>query len=222
MQLSTSWARARVTLALTIVTAAVWVVLSLLPARGLGVSNLNEAAIVWGAFVPARVAELPNGAGLVPVWLTPLTASFLHANFIHLLFSLLFLAFCGRSIEPVLGSAVLGLLYLLGAYAAAAVQYLLNPVEVVPMVGATGAISALVGAYAVLFGRSNAKIRNRPLALALHVLWLLAAWIVLNILVFLSFARFTQYLSAAGGHVGAFFVGVALAIPLLLFRYRKA
>ena len=102
------------------------------------------------------------GAGL----LTPLTATLVHSGFVHLLFNLLILLFCGRSVERVLGGSGIVILYLVGAYAAAAAQYPLDPDATVPMVGASGAISAVLGAYAMLFGRNKVKVANPGLAVA--------------------------------------------------------
>ena len=224
MQLSTSWARARVTLALTVATAAVWVVLSLLPARGLAFENLNQAAPTWAAFVPARLSVWTDGSGLVPVWLTPLTAAFLHANVIHLAFNLLILVFCGRPTEAVVGPVGFSILYVVGAYAAAAVHYLIDPTSPVPMIGASGAISAVLGAYAILFGRNKVRVTSPRLAVWLNALWLMIAWVVLQVIVGFSFAQFSGGMlqMAVGAHIGGFVIGVALANPLLLLRYRRA
>ena len=215
MQLSTSWARARVTLALTIANTAVWVVVSML--------NLTEQAVIWGGFVPARLSLADDGS-VVPFFLTPLTAAFLHANFIHLAFNLLILVFCGRPTEAVVGPVGFGLLYLLGAYAAALTHYLFDTVSFTPMIGASGAISAVLGAYAILFGRNKVKVANPKLAVLLNALWLMAAWIVLQLIVVFTFAGFTSgaLQIAVGAHIGGFILGVALANPLLLLRYRKA
>jgi membrane associated rhomboid family serine protease len=216
MQLSTSWSRARVTLALTVANVAVFVLLGLL--------QLEYQAISWGAFVPARVGDLTNGAGSAPLWITPLTAAFLHANLIHLAFNLLILVFCGRPTEAVLGPIGLGLLYLLGAYGAAAAHYLFDTNSLSPMIGASGAISAVLGAYAILFGRNKVRVANPKLAVLLNALWLMAAWIVLQLIVVFTFAGFTggALQIAIGAHIGGFVLGVALANPLLLFRYRRA
>jgi membrane associated rhomboid family serine protease len=214
MQLSTSWARARVTLALTIATTAVYVLLALF--------DLGYPAATWGGFVPARVSGLFPDPDSAPVWLTPLTAAFLHANIIHLAFNLLILVFCGRPAEAVIGPVSFGLLYLLGAYAAAAVQYLIDPTSIVPMIGASGAISAVLGAYAILFGRNKVKVANPTLALWLNAFWLMAAWVILQLVVVFSFAGMGGAQIAVGAHIGGFILGVALANPLLLLRYRRA
>ena len=70
------------------------------------------------------------------------------------------LLFCGRSVERVLGGRGIVILYLVGAYAAAAAQYAADPAQTVPMVGASGAISAVLGAYALLFGRNKVKVAH--------------------------------------------------------------
>jgi membrane associated rhomboid family serine protease len=203
-----------VTLALTIATTAVWVVLSML--------NLNISAAFWGGFVSARVSGLVNDAGSAPVWLTPLIATFIHANIIHLGFNLLILVFCGRPTEAVLGPVSFGLLYLLGAFAAAAVHYLIDPTAIGPMIGASGAISAVLGAYAILFGRNKVKVASPALAMWLNALWLMAAWVVLQLAVVYTFAGLGAAQIAVGAHIGGFLVGVVLANPLLLLRYRSA
>ncbi|WP_129792461.1 rhomboid family intramembrane serine protease [Sphingosinicella sp. CPCC 101087] len=208
-----SWATARVTLALTLVTGGIWILLALL--------RLNDWAIVWAGFVPARVDAGVDTSG-APVWLTPLTATLVHAgNPIHVIFNLIILVFCGRPTEAVVGPVGFGILYVVGAYAAAAVHYLLFPASVLPMVGASGAISAVLGAYAILFGRNKVKVAHPTVALWLNALWLMVAWVVLNVIV--GFAAASMAIGVAfGAHIGGFLVGVLLANPLLLLRYRRA
>src|SRR4029079_17460421 len=88
-----------------------------------------------------------------PAWLTPLTATLVHSNLIHLGFNLLILLWCGTQVERVLGATGLIVLYVAGAYAATAAQWGVDPLASVPMIGASGAISAVMGAFALSFGR---------------------------------------------------------------------
>ena len=169
------------------------------------------------AFVP----QPGLGASPVPVWLQPLTATLAHAGFPHLLFNMIVLAFCGRPVETVLGTPAMAILYVLGAYAAAGGQYLLEPTSPYPMIGASGAISAVVGAYAILFGRNKVKVASPLLALMLNALWLMAAWIAIQFAVGVTFGGLGLGI-AVGAHIGGFIIGVLLANPLLLFRYRNA
>ena len=214
MRLPDSWRTSRVTAAIAIVTVAVWALLSLV--------QLNEWASIGAGFIPARLAYGGDEA-MMPFWLTPLTSAFLHANVVHLLFNMLMLLLCGRPVESVLGPYGMALLYLVGAYAAAGAQYAVDPLSIVPMIGASGALSAVIGAYAMLFGRNKVKLASPRLALWLNALWLMVAWVVLNAAVaFVVAVEMEGIQLAAAAHVGGFLAGLLLATPLLLFRYRRA
>jgi membrane associated rhomboid family serine protease len=214
MRLPDNWRKAPLTAGLAIVTVAAWLFAALL--------GQEDWAIVTFGFWPVGAFE----SGPVPIWLQPLTATLVHAGFGHLLFNIIVLVFCGRPVESVLGTPGIAILYLLGAYAAAGAQYLVNPSA--PMIGASGAISAVLGAYAMLFGRNKVKVASPTLALWLNALWLMAAWVVLQVClgVALSGATFVTggegVTIAVAAHIGGFVVGVLLANPLLLFKYRRA
>jgi membrane associated rhomboid family serine protease len=180
----------------------------------------NQAAYGLG-FIPLRVsgAALPFAAA--PAWLTPLTATLVHSNLVHLGFNMLILLWCGAQVERVLGGAGLVVLYVVGAYAAAAAQWGVNPHASVPMIGASGAISAVVGAYALSFGRAKPFTSNLMVNRWINVAWLLVAWTVLQAM--MGWIGNQQgYLLATPAHVGGFAAGLLLQRPLLLWRYRKA
>jgi membrane associated rhomboid family serine protease len=207
------WDTARATVAIAVGTGLVHLILMVFELRGW--------AIVRGAFVPADLTT-DFGFTRAPFALTPLTATLIHADFFHLVFNLLILLLCGRAVEGALGPANLIILYVVGAFAAAAAQFGLDPAAQVPMIGASGAISAVIGAYAMLFGKNRVPVRDPRLALWLNVLWLLAAWVVLQVAMGIVLSAGQGILLAVGAHVGGFVAGVALARPLLLWRYRKA
>lgn len=208
-----SWRRARVTLAIAAATAAAWAI-----AAALGVSDI---AAVWGGFIPARVGGMEGNGALAPLFLTPLSATLVHASFAHLAMNLLVLLFCGRAVENIIGGPGFAILYVAGAYVGAAAQYAAGPSDVTLMIGASGAVSAVLGTYAMLFGRNRVKIANPQLALWVNALWLAAAWVVLQIVVGLTFASGGVGIAIAA-HIGGFFTGLLLAKPLLLLRYRRA
>jgi membrane associated rhomboid family serine protease len=108
-----------------------------------------------------------------------------------------------------------------GAYAAAAAQFAANPFDISPMIGASGAISAVFGAYAMLFGRPRGFTAHPRIAMLLNILWLAAAWIALQMLMFYATTGAGLAIAIAA-HIGGFIAGLLLARPLLLFRYRKA
>ena len=186
----------------------------------LAVSGWLDAADMLGGFIPARV----NGAlleGALPVWITPLTATVLHGGLLHLGFNMLMLIFCGRMVEAAIGPLAFAILYVVGAYAAAGAQYLVGPFDTSPMIGASGAISAIFAGYALLYGRPRAFLDHPRLAMALNVLWLAVAWIGVQFLMGLAFANLGMAIATAA-HVGGFLAGLVLIRPLLLIRHRKA
>ena len=208
-----SWRAAPATLTIAVLTAFAWIAVSAL--------GMADDAAVWGGFIPDRIAGSVEVRGLAPAWLTPLTATLIHAGLIHLAFNLIILLYCGRAVEPIVGSVGLVVLYVVGAYVAAASHFFIHLKEGAPMVGASGAISAVLGTYAILFGRNRVKVANPRLAVWLHALWLGAAWVVLQLLTGFTFETLGSRLAVAA-HIGGFLIGVVLARPLLMFRYRNA
>ena len=204
--------RQRATLVLMAVTALVT----------LGIwatGNLANAATGMG-FIAARVGGFDISPA-VPVWLTPLTATLVHGYFLHLLFNFVLFAYCGRQVEGVIGAGPLVALYVVGAYVAAAGQYVLDPATTLPAIGASGAISALVGAYAVSFGKPKRIVASLRLNRWLNIAWLMAAWVGIQLII--GYLGEQQgVMIAIGAHVGGFVAGVLLQRPLLLWRYRRA
>jgi membrane associated rhomboid family serine protease len=195
------------------VTALAWLVAALL-------GDSERAAYALG-FIPGRFSGFLLPFATVPAPLTPLTATLVHSGLFHLGFNLLIFLWCGTQVERVLGATGLVVLYLLGAYAAAAAQWGVNPHGTIPIVGASGAISAVVGAFALSFGRAKAFTNNLRLNRWINIAWLMVAWIVLQLM--MGWLGGQQgYLLATPAHVGGFAVGLLLQRSLLLWRYRKA
>jgi membrane associated rhomboid family serine protease len=201
------------TFAIAIVTALVWLITEV-------VGGQDRAAISMGV-IPARLSGLFDLAPAVPAWLTPLSSTIVHGGFLHVALNLLMLIWCGTLVERVLGSSALLLLYLVGAYAAALAQWAVDPASAVPVIGASGAISAVIGAFALSFGQQKRIVRSAALNRLLNALWLLAAWIVLQLMIGMI-AGMRGFLLATPAHVGGFLAGLALQRPLLLWRYRGA
>ena len=206
------WRRARLTLAIAAATTAAFLLVWM--------AGAGQRVAIWGGFFPYRFSFDGYGGG-APAWLTPLTATLIHDGWLHLAFNLLILLFCGRSTENVLGPVSIAILYVAGAYAAAGGHFLMDPHSTNPMVGASGAISAVLGAYAMLFGRNKVRVKNAALALWLNALWLMAGWIAIQLVIGIVTRR-ADINIAVGAHVGGFLIGLALARPLLLVRYRRA
>jgi len=172
-------------------------------------------------FVPARFGGFVIPFATAPVFLTPLTATFVHSNLIHIGFNMLILLWCGTQVERVLGGFGIIVLYVVGAYAAAAAQCVINPLATSPVIGASGAVSAVIGAYALSFGRAKAVTNNLWLNRWINVVWLMVAWVLLQMATtWLAGTR--GVLVATAAHVGGFAAGLLLQRPLLLWKYRKA
>lgn len=202
---------ARATTALVALTCASWAATTL--------GGWSDVAGIVAGFIPVRVGG-PALAGAVPVWLTPLSATLVHGGIVHLAFNMLMLGFCGRYAEPSVGWQGILFLYIPGAYAAAAAQYLVDPTGMNPMIGASGAVSAVFAAYALLYGERRGRFREGRLGAALQILWLAVAWIGLQLLVGLASVGGNQIATAA--HVGGFLTGLLLAKPLLRWHWRSA
>jgi membrane associated rhomboid family serine protease len=175
------------------------------------------------AFVPARLFADPVAGAQ-----TLFTAMFMHASVAHIAGNMLFLWIFGDNVEDALGHLRYLVFYLACGIAAAFAQIAGSPFSLVPMVGASGAISGVLAAYAILYPRSPIAVLN-PIPL----LWLfwglfirLPAWLVILAFFVVNLMNALQPSSAAGGvafmaHVGGFIAGLAL-LPLLRKNDRVA
>lgn len=182
---------------------------------------------VWSAsiaagFVPLRMtsdpASIEGFAPFFPVWLTPITAAFIHDGWLHLAFNLLSLAIVGTPTQRAVGLRGVLVLLLVGAYTSIAAQWLAGPTSPAPMIGASGAISALIGAYALLFGGGKAKPIGPIPAHVVHAIWLGVFWTALNLFIGWSSAG-SEMPIAGAAHVGGFIAGMVLLRPLLVWRW---
>lgn len=186
----------------------------------LWITGFQIDAIVRAGFIPARFGHeliLPPGT-MVPFLLTPLSSAFLHGGVLHIAFNMVVLLFIGRQLEAPLGTKAMAVLLLAGAYGGALAQYLAEPASAVPMIGASGAISALIAVFALIFSRTQAPAIGPIPSHWVRALWLAAAWIGLQLL--LGFAGGGGFGAVAiWAHVGGFLSGLFLARPLLRWRF---
>ena len=166
------------------------------------------------ALVPARMfphgSELP---GMVPVGVTVVTSLFLHGGVLHVAGNMLYLWIFGNNIEDSMGRVRFAVFYLLCGAIAALGHAFMHPRSTVPMIGASGAVSGVLGAYLVLYPRAR--------VLTLIILGFFVRLIEVPALVVLGFWFVLQFLNAmvasgvGGGvawyaHLGGFAAGVAL------------
>ena len=184
--------------------------------------GLTEHAAVSAGFIPVRITQGIEGSAFLPVLITPFTSVLLHANLLHVGLNLLMLLICGVAVERAIGARGLLTLYVAGAIAAAAAQWAIDPQSQIPVIGASGAISAVVGAYALLFGRSRVRLQNPRAARALHIVWLAAAWTGLQLLLGFATQNGEGPSIATLAHIGGFLAGLALVKPLHRMFWRSA
>ena len=187
----------------------------------IGLVGENDRATIVMGVIPSRLSGLLAIPGAVPAWLTPITATLVHGGILHLAFNMLMLVWCGTMVERVLGRSSLIILFVVGAYVSAIAQWLTDMTSPIPMIGASGAISAIIGAFSLMFGQQKRLVKSLALNRALNALWLLAAWVVLQMMT--GFLAGQQgFMLATPAHIGGFLAGLLLQRPLLLWRYRKA
>lgn len=182
---------------------------------GLGPSG-NEAVVYALGFVPAVVfggAELPQQLVWVPAPLTIVTSMFLHGGLLHLAGNLLYLWIFGDNIEDRMGHGRFVAFYVLCGVAAALAQALPDIDSGIPMIGASGAISGVLGAYALMFPRARVLVAV-PVFVVLYTVRLPAVFVLG--LWFVGQLLSSAAMSSAGAgvafraHIGGFVAGVLL------------
>ncbi len=213
----------------------VWVLV-----EGMGTEPWLSRAVCELGLIPGELlGRLPPGAIVQlgprvscqlgqPDWLAPLSSMFMHGSWLHLIGNMWFLWVFGNNVEDVTGRMRFLVFYVLCGFAAAAAQILSNPSSAVPMVGASGAIGGVMGAYVLLF--PGARITT------FLFLGFFARLIEVPAVVMLGYWFLLQVLSGAvadpggGGvafwaHVGGFLAGLMLihlfVNPGLLSAHRR-
>ncbi len=201
---------------------------------------LNLAVFAWQFSVTSRGGEawLVPGYGLVPARLTLdppgeaftiFTSMFMHGGLMHLGGNMLFLHIFGDNVEDTLGHVRYVLFYLLSGIGAGAAQVLTDPSSQLPMVGASGAIAGVLGAYMVLHPRAPITVLNLPpLAFFIGFFIVVPAWLVIGLWFLVQLLSGIGSLGAleTGGvaffaHVGGFLTGLLLVRPLHTGRPRR-
>jgi membrane associated rhomboid family serine protease len=178
-------------------------------------NQLEDFFFRYGA-IPANVSQFHD-------LYTVLTSMFLHGGWSHLLGNMLFLWIFGDNIEDAMGHLSYLVFYLLCGFAAAALQIALSPNSTIPLIGASGAISGVMGAYIVLFPRGNVRVL---IIFGFFAQVLVPAWVMIGLWFLLQLVSGFSTLGGAdtGGvafwaHVGGFIAG---ALLVFLFRDKDA
>jgi len=159
--------------------------------------------------------QLPMDLYAVPAYLTIFTSMFMHGGFMHLIGNMLYMWIFADNIEDNLGPTNFIIFYLLSGVGAAMTQVLMDTQSPIPMIGASGAIGGVLGAY--LINHPNARV------LVLIPFGFFSQLIKIKALYVLGFWFILQFISSGGGvayaaHVGGFVSGIIL---ILFFNKKK-
>ncbi len=177
-------------------------------------TDLNNNAIYNFGVVPASL--LGEKEAYIPSFLTIFSSMFMHGGWMHLIGNMVFLWIFGDNVEDSMGRVKFICFYLLSGIAAALLQAIIDPASEIPMIGASGAIAGVLGAYLILYPRANVNV----------LFWLFIFITVIRVPAFivLGFWIIRQYFSASFScdaaavaffaHIGGIIYG---ALPIFLF-----
>ena len=158
------------------------------------------------------IQEFP---GPSPIYLTLLTAMFMHGGWMHIIGNMLYLWIFGDQIESLLGHGRFVFFYLVCGLAASVAQILYGPDSVVPSLGASGAIAGVLGAYLVKFPRNRVRVLiARGGITEMPAMVVLGLWILLQIVSQVGTAAGEATGVAYMAHIGGFIAGLALIFLL--------
>jgi membrane associated rhomboid family serine protease len=182
---------------------------------------LQSFVTAWGV-VPREYStgrDLPPGIPL-PFWSTLITSMFLHGGWAHLGGNMLYLWIFGDNLERVMGRARYLLFYLLTGVAAGLAHIVFNASSTMPSVGASGAISGVLGGYLVLFPRNRVRVLTRGGIAHVPAYVMLGLWILIQFVSGMGAMAATEQTGGVAymAHIGGFVAGVVL---VKLFAARR-
>ena len=202
-----------VTVALIAMNVLVFLYQASLQIDGGGEGAAQAFAMEFG-LVPCRLTGACQMAGDLPSPVfTVFSSMFLHGSFFHIAGNMLYLWIFGNNVEDTLGHVRYLLFYLASGVAAAALQTVVDPHSRVPMIGASGAISGVLGAYLLLF--PHAKVLTLVIFGFFWRLLSIPALVVLGFWMVVQLVNGLGSLGAGGGvawfaHIGGFIAGMGL------------
>ncbi len=178
-----------------------------------------EVAVYAYGMIPAELLGQhgsPVELAAIPAMLSVLTSMFLHGGWMHLIGNMLYLWIFGNNVEDAMGHGRFVVFYLLCGIAAALAQAFQDPNSAVPMIGASGAIGGVLGAYVLLYPRARVLVVV-PLGFFFYRLRI-PAMIVLGLWFGLQFVSTVLAGDQIGGvaywaHIGGFVAGMVLILP---------
>ncbi len=203
---------AYVNYSLILITILAFILQSALPA----LPQVSDNAIIVGfGMIPMVVSnEIPQQIAWFPEQLTFVSYIFLHADLFHLISNILFLWIFGDNIEDALGHTRYLIFYLLCGIFAAGAHYYMNLDSNGPLIGASGAVAGVMGAYVLLFPYARLLVIAKiviPIPLKIPAFWMLGFWILTQLFYVLIGS---DEPIAWWAHIGGFVSGIILIMLL--------
>jgi membrane associated rhomboid family serine protease len=219
--------RSIITFAIVLANLIVWAVV-----QGFGANPSLSGSISEFGLIPGELLHHVHKGTHIPLnrliiytvngttrWSTLITHMFMHGSWFHLIGNLWFLWVFGDNVEDVMGRIRFIFFYLLCGLAAAGAQIYANPASTVPMVGASGAISGVMGAYALLYPRAGVHVLIFLGIFIQRVI--LPAWLMLGYWFLLQLVGTVPSVAGTSGgvafwaHIGGFTAGILLVFPFI-------
>ncbi len=197
------------TVGLIVANVAIWIVVQQMGA------NLVPSVCRYGMIPVELTGREIVGPRSCPLggltWPTLFTSMFLHGGWMHLVINMLFLWVFGNNIEDSMGHFRFLLFYALTGLAAAASHIALSADSAIPTVGASGAVSGILGAYIVLYSRVRVHVFFPPFwFFSMRAGWVLGYWIVIQVLMGIGQLGARTGGVAVWAHIGGFIAGLIL------------
>ncbi|MFH1861299.1 MAG: rhomboid family intramembrane serine protease [bacterium] len=171
---------------------------------------LSQFIQTFGMTPAALLLQMPEQPSSFPRVLTLVTSQFLHGGMLHLAGNMLYLWIFGNNIEDVLGKMRFLLFYLFCGALAALAHLVLHPFSEIPMIGASGAIAGVLGAYLITFPGARVLMLVFFLVVRIRAFWVLGFWFLMQLF-------YAGSVEGQGGtnvayiaHVGGFIAGIWL------------
>ena len=181
--------------------------------------QINQFFYDYGV-VPKELTDWVEDPSGLEEPLTVITSAFVHGGFLHLGGNMLFLWVFGDNIEDALGHVLYALFYVACAIGAVAVQVVIDTNDLIPMVGASGAISGVMGGYFVLFPTARVDALFFFVIVPVPAFLLIGFWVGLQLFVGVATIGAAEGASegvAVWAHVGGFATGLAIVLALRPF-----
>jgi len=179
--------------------------------------NLANVATSFGVvpadFTQAASQNIPYSP--IPEPLTFITYMFLHAGWLHLISNMLFLWVFADNVEDAFGYFAFALFYLLCGIAGALAHVMMSPDSPAPLIGASGAVSGVIGAYVLLYPKARIWILLfYRIPLRISAIWVLGGWFLLQVFSVLTGGSGGDVQVAWWAHIGGFIAGLAITLVL--------